>query len=136
MPWALISIIFLTGCSLDGGVSKSSGNTSTQNTGGNVQENAGDSVQVTGDAGKEPTILAPKANPPTALVSKDLIPGSGSVVAPTSTLTVQYKLMTWSDGKIVDSSWKSGKPATFPLAQVIPGWQQGLPGMKIGRAHV
>ena len=132
MPLALVSIIFLAGCSLDGGVSKNSGSTSTQNTGGNVQENAGDSVQINGDAGKEPTIVAPKGNPPTVLVSKDLIPGSGAVVAPTSTLTVQYKLMTWSDGKIVDSSWTSGKPATFPLAQVIPGWQQGLPGMKAG----
>jgi peptidylprolyl isomerase len=40
--------------------------------------------------------------------------------------------MAWSTGKIVDTSWTSGKPATFPLANVIPGWQQGLPGMKVG----
>jgi peptidylprolyl isomerase len=40
--------------------------------------------------------------------------------------------MAWSTGKIVESSWTSGQPATFPLAQVIPGWQQGMPGMKVG----
>jgi peptidylprolyl isomerase len=37
-----------------------------------------------------------------------------------------------STGKIFDSSYKNGAPAKFPLAQVIPGWQQGLVGMKAG----
>ena len=89
-------------------------------------------VKVTGVANSEPQIEAPRGNPPTSLVSKDIFPGSGTVVTANSTLTVHYKLMTWSDGKIVDSSWKSGNPATFPLAQVIQGWQKGLPGMKVG----
>jgi len=40
-------------------------------------------------------------------------------------------LMTWSDGKLIESSW-SGEPATFPLAQVVEGWQKGLPGAKEG----
>jgi len=39
--------------------------------------------------------------------------------------------MTWSDGKLIESSW-SGQPATFPLAQVVEGWQKGLPGAKVG----
>jgi peptidylprolyl isomerase len=41
-------------------------------------------------------------------------------------------LMTWSNGSIVESSWSGGQPATFPLAGVIAGWQQGLPGAKVG----
>jgi peptidylprolyl isomerase len=50
---------------------------------------------------------------------------------PTSTLTVHYTLMAWSTGKIIESSW-SGQPATFPLANVVEGWQKGLPGAKVG----
>jgi peptidylprolyl isomerase len=41
-------------------------------------------------------------------------------------------LASWSTGKVIQSSWTTGSPATFPLAQVIPGWQQGMPGMKEG----
>jgi peptidylprolyl isomerase len=33
--------------------------------------------------------------------------------------------------QIIESSW-SGQPATFPLAQVVEGWQKGLPGAKVG----
>jgi peptidylprolyl isomerase len=39
--------------------------------------------------------------------------------------------MAWSTGEVVESSW-SGDPATFGLNQVILGWQQGIPGMKVG----
>ena len=39
--------------------------------------------------------------------------------------------MAWSTGKVVESSWSSS-PATFGLDQVILGWQQGIPGMKVG----
>ena len=87
---------------------------------------------VTGAAGVAPTIAAPTGTPPTTLETKDIIVGTGTPVLATSTLTVQYTLMSWSNGKIVESSWSGGKPATFPLANVIAGWQQGLPGAKVG----
>jgi peptidylprolyl isomerase len=61
-----------------------------------------------------------------------VIVGTGATAVATSTLTVHYTLMAWSTGKVVESSWTSGQPATFPLAQVIPGWQKGMPGMKEG----
>ena len=37
-----------------------------------------------------------------------------------------------STGKIFDSSYQDGGPATFPLNGVIQGWQQGIPGMRVG----
>ena len=87
---------------------------------------------VTGTAGQAPTIAAPTGVAPTTLQKKDIIVGTGAQVLATSTLTVHYTLMTWSKGAIVESSWSSGQPATFPLANVIAGWQQGLPGAKVG----
>ena len=87
---------------------------------------------VTGNAGEVPKIAAPTGTPPTTLQIQDIIVGTGTEVAATSTLTVHYTLMTWSNGQIVESSWSGGQPATFPLANVIAGWQQGLPGAKVG----
>ncbi len=87
---------------------------------------------VTANAGAAPTISAPTGTAPTTLQTKDIIVGTGAEVKATSTLTVHYTLMTWSNGKIVESSWTGGQPATFPLSGVIAGWQQGLPGAKVG----
>jgi peptidylprolyl isomerase len=81
--------------------------------------------------GQTPTISKPEGTPPAELSFTDVIVGTGAEVLPTSTLTVHYVLMAWSTGKIIESSW-SGQPATFPLAQVVEGWQKGLPGAKEG----
>jgi peptidylprolyl isomerase len=89
-------------------------------------------VQVTANAGEAPTITAPTGDAPTDLIAQDVIVGSGTEVVATSTLTVHYTLMKWSDGSILESSWSSGAPATFPLSGVIQGWQQGLLGAKVG----
>ena len=87
---------------------------------------------VTDNAGEAPTITPPKGDAPTTLQTKDIIAGTGAEVLPTSTLTVHYTLMSWSNGAIVESSWSGGQPATFPLSGVIVGWQEGLPGAKAG----
>jgi len=110
-----VSALLLTGCG-DKKVSAAADNLPT----------------VTTNQGEAPTIGAPTGNPPTTLVTKDIIVGTGAEALPTSTMTVHYTLMTWSTGKVVESSWTSGSPATFPLANVIVGWQQGIPGMKVG----
>ncbi|HEX7444298.1 MAG TPA: FKBP-type peptidyl-prolyl cis-trans isomerase [Acidimicrobiales bacterium] len=70
--------------------------------------------------------------PPTTLVKQDLKEGTGAAVLPTDTVTVNYIGVSCSTGKIFDSSYKSGQPATFQLDQVIKGWGQGIPGMKVG----
>jgi len=87
---------------------------------------------VTANAGEAPTITPPTGEAPATLQTQDIIVGTGTEVLPTSTLTVHYTLMSWSSGEILESSWSSGQPSTFPLSGVITGWQQGLPGTKVG----
>ena len=89
-------------------------------------------VQVTANAGEAPTITAPSGDAPTELIAQDVIVGSGAEVVATSTLTLHYTLMNWSDGSILESSWSSGTPSTFQLSGLIQGWQLGLPGAKVG----
>jgi peptidylprolyl isomerase len=86
-----------------------------------------------GTFGKAPTVVVPKGTPPTSLESADLITGIGSTALPGDSATVQYVLATYSSGKVVQSSWTS-QPFTFKLGagQVIPGWDKGVVGMKVG----
>jgi len=89
-------------------------------------------VQVTANAGEAPTITAPSGDAPTTLIIEDVIVGSGAEVVATSTLTLHYTLMKWSDGSILESSWSNGTPSTFQLSGLIQGWKEGLPGAKVG----
>jgi len=55
----------------------------------------------------------------------------GTKPGPTSVVTVHYTGWT-TDGKAFDSSVSRGRPATFPLNRVIPGWTEGLQLMTVG----
>jgi peptidylprolyl isomerase len=70
--------------------------------------------------------------PLTTLVTQDLKVGTGAVVTAADSLTVRYIGVACSTGKIFDSSYSRGQPATFALSGVIKGWQEGIPGMKVG----
>jgi peptidylprolyl isomerase len=94
-----------------------------------------DDVTVEGAAGQKPTITLPDTcEPPTELVVKDLAPGTGPEATPGSTVLTNYLLLTWSDRQEVDTSF--GREP-FPVenigqAQVIPGWNQGMIGIRQG----
>lgn len=92
-------------------------------------------VSVQGEAGKEPAISITDATPAAELGVKDLCPGDGATVTADSTVTVNYAGVALSTGKTFDSSY-GGSPATFPLNQVIPGWSQGLIGMREGGSRL
>jgi FKBP-type peptidyl-prolyl cis-trans isomerase len=62
----------------------------------------------------------------------DTTPGTGATVQPGATVTVDYTGAVASTGIIFQSSKDTGQPVTFPLSQVIAGWTQGIPGMKVG----
>ncbi len=65
------------------------------------------------------------------LVYKILEPGDGPSPKATDTVKVNYK-GTLRDGKVFDSSYDRGQPATFPLNQVIPCWTEGVQQMHVG----
>lgn len=62
----------------------------------------------------------------------DLQEGTGDEVKKGATVTVNYTGALASNGTIFESSLDSGQPVTFGLDQVIEGWGEGIPGMKVG----
>jgi peptidylprolyl isomerase len=82
----------------------------------------------------KPKVAIPSGAPPSKLVVKDLIKGTGPAATANSTVNVQYVGELYKGGKQFDASWNdgSGQPVSLPLSGVIKGWQQGIPGMKVG----
>lgn len=58
--------------------------------------------------------------------------GSGAEAKAGQTLVVDYTGAIAATGKIFQSSLDTGSPATLSLDQVIAGWKEGIPGMKVG----
>ncbi len=83
----------------------------------------------------EPTVTVPSGPPPTRLESANLIVGTGTTAEVGDTLTVQYIGVDYATGKPFGASWGSGGgPFSFTLSanSVIPGWVEGVAGMKVG----
>jgi peptidylprolyl isomerase len=87
-----------------------------------------------GPLATEPTVTPPTGAPPTKLVTKDLIVGTGPEAKAGDTVTVNYVGVLYKNGKTFDASWKRSEPFSFTLGEgkVIPGWDQGVAGMKVG----
>lgn len=132
--------LLLSGCTTDGGISSGATQTKTSAQNGNTVNTdngtaaSGDTlgVKVSGPINKAPIMSVPVGTSTKSLQVSDIVNGNGTAVTAGSTLTVHYTLYAGSTGKLVESSWNSGQPATFSLSQVIPGWQQGMLGMKTG----
>jgi FKBP-type peptidyl-prolyl cis-trans isomerase len=82
----------------------------------------------------KPTVKVPSGPPPKQLESIDLIEGTGAEAKAGDNVTVQYVLVDYKSGEEIESSWDRGQPFTFALGtgSVIPGWDQGVEGMKVG----
>lgn len=82
----------------------------------------------------KPVIEVPSEAAPTTLRSCDLVEGAGAEAVAGKNVRVQYVGVAWSTKKQFDASWDRGSPFPFPLGQgkVIPGWDQGVVGMKVG----
>ncbi len=87
-----------------------------------------------GPLSKEPTVPHASGPAPTTLVTKEIIKGTGAEAKTGDTVTVNYVGALYENGKVFDASWKRNEPFQFTLGkgEVIPGWEQGVVGMKVG----
>ncbi len=120
---ALCAVLALAGCgSSNDSSSESSGSTTAETTSESPAEKT------------KPKVTVPTGAPPKELEIKELEEGSGAEAKAGDEVTVQYVGVTYKDGKEFDSSWSRNEP--FPLTlgagSVIPGWEQGIEGMKVG----
>ena len=81
---------------------------------------------------QEPRPAPGRAPAPTTLEVDDLVVGHGPQPTASSTVEVQYVGADYTTGKIFDSSWQRGQPASFSVNGVIPGFGQAIEGMKVG----
>jgi peptidylprolyl isomerase len=89
------------------------------------------------EAGAEktkPKVTVPKGAPPKKLVIKEIEEGTGPEAKAGDEVTVQYVGVNYKNGKEFDASWDRGEPFSFQLGagMVIPGWDKGVEGMKVG----
>jgi peptidylprolyl isomerase len=94
-----------------------------------------DTSSISKDLSEKPTIAPPSGEPPAELQKQDVVKGKGKPAQAGDTVSVQYVGNSWSTGAQFDASWDRGaEPFRFPLGagQVIPGWDQGVAGMKPG----
>ena len=78
------------------------------------------------------TSAAASSSPTDKVQVTDEVVGTGAEANANSTVSVKYTGML-ADGTVFDSTDKhGGQPIEFPLSSVIKGWQEGIPGMKVG----
>lgn len=97
-----------------------------------VDDSDGSSTELTQLAGAQLEGFEPLASPVAELQVEDVVEGEGAEAQPGDTVVAHYTGAYAVNGEIFESSLDSGEPATFPLDNLIPGWQQGIPGMKEG----
>jgi FKBP-type peptidyl-prolyl cis-trans isomerases 1 len=69
---------------------------------------------------------------PVDLVTTDIQVGDGAEATAGATVDVHYVGVDLESGEEFDSSWSRGASINFPLRSLIAGWQQGIPGMRVG----
>lgn len=95
-----------------------------------VEGDAG--VTVAGEPGAKPTITIPDGDAPKELTYSDITVGDGAEAPRGAAVVMHYVGVAWSNKQQFDASWDSGRPLDYPLSQLIRGWQEGVPGMKVG----
>jgi FKBP-type peptidyl-prolyl cis-trans isomerase len=94
---------------------------------------------VSTDLKVKPTIPKATGTAPKELQGSEVVTGTGAVAKEGDKVTVEYVGSLFANGKEFDTSWKKGrKPFEFTIGQgqVIQGWDQGVPGMKVGGRRI
>ncbi len=80
----------------------------------------------------KPEIDFIEGDAPAELVITDIEVGDGAEAKPGDRVEVHYLGVDFETGDEFDSSWGRGESIQFPLAGLIAGWQDGIPGMRVG----
>src|ERR1044071_8322487 len=82
----------------------------------------------------KPEVVIPDRTPSYQLELEDIEVGDGDEAVAGKIVEVHYVGVSWKNGKQFDASWDRGDTFKFGLGkgQVIPGWDQGVAGMKVG----
>jgi peptidylprolyl isomerase len=101
--------------------------------GGEDSGSGGGEATATDTLGEKPEVTVPD-QPATELVTEDIVEGDGAEAKQGDTVEVEYVGVAQSTGTEFDSSWERDEPFSFELGagEVIPGWDQGIEGMKEG----
>jgi peptidylprolyl isomerase len=99
-----------------------------------VLATGGDDDDSTSATATKPEVEVPSGPPPEQLETEDITVGDGAEAQTGDTVTVQYVGVNYSNGEEFDTSWDDPQPFSFQLGSgsVIPGWDEGIPGMKVG----
>jgi len=83
---------------------------------------------------ERPQIDKPEGDIPFELRIEDIVVGEGDEATKGTKVSVHYVGVSFSSGEEFDASWNRGQPFEFTLGkgQVIPGWDNGVQGMKVG----
>jgi peptidylprolyl isomerase len=112
--------------------------------GGDDDDSSGETTQASGSAAVEssgdasnrgkPEVTVPDDAAPVQLEERELIEGTGKEAKAGDEVTVQYVGVSYGSGEEFDSSWSRNEPFSFKLGagEVIPGWDQGVEGMRVG----
>jgi peptidylprolyl isomerase len=126
---ATCAVLAFAGCGDDDSASDSTATDS-------AEADSSAPLETSGDASTrgKPKVVLPRGAAPTQLEKVDLIEGTGPEAKTGDKVTVQYVGVGMESGKEFDASWDRGEPFSFTLGagEVIPGWDQGIVGMKVG----
>lgn len=83
---------------------------------------------------ERPAIDKPEGDIPFELGVDDLVVGDGDAATAGKRVTVHYVGVAFRSGEEFDASWNRGEPFQFKVGkgQVIPGWDAGVAGMRVG----
>jgi len=120
-------LVVVTGCGSSDDSSTGSGESTATTT-------ESSSPEASGGEKTKPKVTVPTGAPPKKLEVKELEEGSGAEAKSGDEVTVQYVGVNYKNGEEFDSSWSRNEPFPFTLGagEVIPGWDQGVEGMKVG----
>jgi peptidylprolyl isomerase len=124
-----------TGSSESTAASTESTATSTESSEENTAESGGSAEKKSSSGEKtKPKVTVPSGPPPKQLEIKEIEKGSGKAAKAGDEVLVQYVGVGYESEEEFDSSWSRNEP--FPLTlgagRVIPGWEKGIEGMKVG----